>query len=315
MGNPHASATFDEADWIWKDGDYVAWADATVHLLSTAVQFGTSIFEGIRCYGTPKGPAIFRLERHIRRLYDSCAIYRMRPELGPETLAEACRDVVRKNGLEDCYIRPMVLRGYGAPGLEASASPIESYVAAWPWGTYLGEGALERGVDVKTSSWSRAAPNTYPVAAKAAGHYVNAQLIKIDAVTDGYAEGVGLGPGGLVSEGGGQNLFLVRDGRLITPFLDGTSLAGITRDAVITLAGDMGVELREQHVPRESLYVADELFFTGTATEVTPIRSVDRIEVGNGRAGPLTLALQRRYLEIARGEAPDEHGWLSYVEG
>jgi branched-chain amino acid aminotransferase len=302
-----------ESEWIWQDGDFVPWADARVHLLSLAVQFGTSIFEGIRCYGTPRGPAIFRLPEHIRRLRDSCAIYRMPPPHGQEALEEACRAVVRRNGLTDCYVRPMVLRGYGSAGLNPEASPIETYVAAWPWGTYLGPDALERGVDVCVSSWHRAAPNTFPVAAKAAGHYVNAQLIKMQALADGYAEGIALGPGGLVSEGSGQNLFLVRDGTLITPFLDGTSLAGITRDAVVVLARDLGIAVREQHVPRESLYVADELFFTGTASEVTPIRSVDRIDIGEGRAGPVTLALQRAFLELVKGERDDPHGWLSYV--
>jgi branched-chain amino acid aminotransferase len=238
----------------------------------------------------------------------------MVPDYELASLEAACVETVRKNGLKDCYIRPMVLRGYGAAGLYAEASPIETYVAAWPWGTYLGEGALEKGVDVCTSSWMRAHPNTFPVAAKAAGHYVNAQLIKMEAVANGYTEGIALGTSGLVSEGSGQNLFLVRDGVLITPFLDGTSLAGITRDAVLALAREMEIPVREQHVPRESLYTADELFFTGTATEVTPIRSVDRIEVGSGRAGPVTLALQKRFMEIATGQADDVFGWLTLVE-
>lgn len=302
-----------ESEWIWKDGEFIPWADAQLHLLSTAVQFGTSMFEGIRAYDTPRGAAIFRLDVHIRRLVDSCRIYRMVPEHDAAALEAACVETVRRNALTDCYIRPMVLRGYGAAGLFAEASPIESYVAAWPWGTYLGEGALEKGVDVCTSSWMRAHPNTFPVAAKAAGHYVNAQLIKMEAVANGYTEGIALGPSGVVSEGSGQNLFLVRDGVLITPFLDGTSLAGITRDAVLVLAREMEIPVREQHVPRESLYTADEIFFTGTATEVTPIRSIDRIEVGSGRAGPVTLALQKRFMEIVQGRSADDHGWLTYV--
>lgn len=303
-----------EAEWIWKEGELVAWEDATVHVLSLAVQFGASVFEGVRCYETPRGPAIFRLDAHLRRLMDSCAIYRMEPEWSVEELTEACRTTVRRNGLGNCYVRPMVLRGYGSAGLDPSASPLETWVATWPWGTYLGEGALEEGVDVCVSSWTRARPNTYPVASKAAGHYTNATLIKMAAVADGYSEGIALGPGGLVSEGSGQNVFLVRDGVVITPFLDGTSLAGITRDAVITIARELGHPVREQHVPRESLYIADELFFTGTATEVTPVRSVDRIEVGAGRAGPVTLSIQRRFLEIVRGEGDDPHGWLTYVD-
>lgn len=307
------SATLVESEWIWKDGTFIPWGDARVHLLSLAVQFGSSVFEGIRCYATPRGPAIFRLPEHIRRLYDSCRIYRIDVGHDPAVVREACRRTVRKNGLGSCYVRPMVLRGYGAAGLNPVGSPVETYVAAWPWGTYLGEGTLERGVDVCVSSWNRAHPNTYPVQAKAAGHYVNAQLIKMEAVQNGYAEGIALGPGGLVSEGSGQNLFLVRDGVVLTPFLDGTSLSGITRDAVITIARDLGYGVREQDVPRETLYVADELFFTGTATEVAPIRSVDGIPIGEGRAGPVTLAIQKAFLDLVQGRAEDAHGWLTYV--
>ena len=302
------------SDWIWKEGEFIPWEDAQLHLLSTAVQFGTSMFEGIRAYETPRGPAIFRLPEHLRRLQDSCKIYRMPSRFGSEELTEACVETVRRNGLRNCYIRPMVLRGYGAAGLYAEDSPVETYVAAWSWGTYLGAEALEQGVDVCTSSWLRAHPNTFPVAAKAAGHYVSAQLIKMEAVTNGYSEGIALGPGGLVSEGSGQNLFLVRDGVLITPFLDGTSLVGITRDAVLRLAEEMDIPVREQHVTRESLYTADEMFFTGTATEVTPIRSVDRIEVGEGRRGPVTGRLQTAFMDIVKGRADDRHGWLTVVE-
>ncbi|HEX9887001.1 MAG TPA: branched-chain amino acid transaminase [Longimicrobiales bacterium] len=313
-GNP-MSVGLTESEWIWKEGELIPWQDATVHLLSLAVQFGNSIFEGIRCYDTPGGPAVFRLDAHLRRLLDSCKIYRMDPPWSVDQLTEACTTTVRRNALGDCYIRPMVLRGYGSAGLNPAASPIETYVAAWPWGTYLGEDALAAGVDVCVSTWQRPYPNTFPVSAKAAGHYNNAQLIKMDALANGYAEGIGLGPGGVVSEGGGQNVFLVRDGVLITPFLDGTSLAGITRDSVIRIARDLGVDVREQHVPRESLYTADEVFFSGTATEVTPIRSVDRIDVGSGRAGPVTLAIQKRFLAIARGQTEDAYGWLTPVGG
>jgi len=302
-----------EADWIWKDGEFVPWADAKVHLLAVAVQFGSSMFEGIRCYETARGPAVFRLEEHIRRLHDSCKIYRMPLSHAPETLVEACLATVRKNKLADCYVRPMVLWGYGAPGMFPAGSPLETYIAAWPWGTYLGEEALAQGVDVCVSSWTRAHPNTFPVAAKAAGHYTSGQLIKMDAVANGYAEAIALGPTGVVSEGSGQNLFLVRDGRLITPFLDGTSLAGITRDTVIAIAGDLGYAVREQHVPRESLYTADELFFTGTASEVTPIRSVDRITIGSGARGPVTTEIQARYMDAVRGKVDDARGWLTYA--
>jgi branched-chain amino acid aminotransferase len=312
------SARITEATWIWKDGQLVPWKDATVHLLSTAVQFGSSVFEGIRCYETPAGPAIFRLREHLERLMDSATIYRMRPEWTVEALTEGCRELIRANGLGSCYLRPMILRGYGAAGLHAVDSPIETYLAAWPWGAYLGAEALEQGVDVCTSSWARAAPNTFPVAAKAAGHYNAAQLMKAEAVANGYAEAIALGPGGLVSEGSGQNLFLVRDGVLVTPFLDGTSLSGITRDAVLQLAQDRGIPTREQHVPRESLYICDELFFTGTASEITPIRSVDRMPVGTSRGGaggvgPITRALQEDFMAVVTGRAEDRHGWLTAV--
>jgi branched-chain amino acid aminotransferase len=307
------SSEFKGSDWIWKEGDFVPWADVHVHLLSTAVQFGLSVFEGIRAYDTPKGSCVFRLREHITRLVHSAKIYRMVPEYTEEEWIQACRATVAKNGLGDCYIRPMILRGYGAPGLDAAGSPIESYIAAWPWGTYLGEGALERGVDVCVSSWNRPAPNTFPVQAKAAGHYNNAVLIKAEALANGYSEAIVLGPDGTVSEGSGQNLFMIRDGVLLTSHLDGTSLRGITRDALITLAKEAGLSVREQPIPREDLYTADEVFFTGTASEVTPIRSVDRIEVGSGKAGPITLQLQERFLGIAKGEEEDLYGWLTPV--
>jgi len=301
------------AEWIWKDGDFIPWDEAKTHVLSLAVQFGSSVFEGIRCYETEAGPAIFRLEPHVRRLFDSCKIYRMAPEQDQERISEACREIVKKNDLRDCYIRPMVLRGYGSAGLDPSASPVETYICAWPWGTYLGEGALEKGVDVCVSSWMRAHPNTFPVQSKAAGHYNAAQLMKMEAMANGYTEAIAVGPSGLISEGSGQNVFLVREGALRTPFLDGTNLTGITRDSVIRIAEDLGIEVQEGSVARESLYTADELFFTGTASEVTPIRSVDRISVGEGKAGPVTLTIQKRFMEIVRGNAPDDHGWLNVV--
>jgi branched-chain amino acid aminotransferase len=303
-----------EAEWIWKDGEFVPWREAKTHILSLAVQFGSSIFEGIRAYETERGAAIFRLGPHIRRLFDSCKIYRMDPTQGMKEIADACVATVRRNALKDCYIRPMVVRGYGSAGLNPAASPVETYVCAWPWGTYLGEGALERGVDVCVSSWMRAHPNTFPVQAKAAGHYNAAQLMKMEALANGYVEAIAVGPSGLVSEGSGQNVFLVRDGAILTPFLDGTNLTGITRDSVIHIAGDLGFEVREGQVAREALYTADELFFTGTASEVTPIRSVDKILVGEGKAGPVTLAIQKRFMAIAQGSVPDDRGWLTYVE-
>jgi len=301
------------ADWIWKDGEFIPWGDAKTHILSLAVQLGSSVFEGIRCYETAAGPAIFRLGPHIRRLFDSCKIYRMAPEQSAEELSDACIEAVRKNDLRDCYIRPMVVRGYGSAGLDPSESPVETYICAWPWGTYLGEGALEKGVDVCVSSWTRAHPNTFPVQSKAAGHYNAAQLMKMEALANGYVEAVALGPTGLVSEGSGQNVFLVRDGSLLTPFLDGTNLTGITRDSVLHIARDLSIDAREGPVAREALYTADELFFTGTASEVTPIRSVDRIPIGEGKAGPVTLSIQKHFMGIVRGDIPDTRGWLDPV--
>ncbi|HEX6938772.1 MAG TPA: branched-chain amino acid transaminase [Longimicrobiales bacterium] len=299
--------------WIWKDGEFIAWDDAKIHVLSHSVQFGASLFEGIRCYATPRGPAIFRLDDHLRRLLDSCRIYRTELPFSRQELAQACVETVRRNGLDACYIRPMVVRGYGAAGMVPHASPVEVYIACWPWGTYLGDGALENGVDVCVSSWHRPAPDTHPVLAKAAGNYLNSMLAKLEALENGYVEAIALGPDGLVSEGSGQNLFAVRNGVLITPTIDGTMLTGITRDSILTLARDEGIPVREQPVPREMLYTADELFFTGTAAEVTPIRSVDRIPVGDGRVGPITRTLQRRFLDVAGGRAPDRHGWLTPV--
>ena len=302
-----------EAEWIWKDGEFVRWKDATVHLLSLAVQFGSSVFEGIRCYETPRGPAVFRLNEHLRRLQDSCRVYRMELRWTPAQLAEASRATVARNGFSSCYLRPMVLRGYGPAGMNPVNCPIDTFIPAWPWGTYLGPDALEAGVDVCVSSWQRPEPNTFPALAKAAGNYNNAQLIKMEAVANGYAEAIALGPGGLVSEGSGQNLFLVRSGVLITPQLDGTCLAGITRDSIITIAHDLGIPVEQKEVPRETLYTSDELFFTGTAAEITPIRSVDRIPVGAGRTGPVTRELQKRFMQTVHGEIEDRHGWLSHV--
>jgi branched-chain amino acid aminotransferase len=308
------AVAFQEADWIWKDGEFIRWQDAKLHIFSTAVQFGTSVFEGMRAYETSRGPAIFRLDAHIRRLYDSAKIYRMSPEIAPDVVKRASVEMVKKNGLRSAYIRPMVLRGYGAPGINPFGSPIEVYVGGWAWGNYLGADALEAGIDVCVSSWQRAMPNTYPQRAKAGGHYVSAQLMKMEAIQNGYTDAIALGPGGLVSEGSGMNIFLVRDGVIFTPFLDGTSLEGITRSAVLLMARDLGYETREQQVPRESLYTADEIFFTGTAAEVTPVRSVDGIPIGEGKAGPVALDVQRHFLETVRGENDDPHGWLTYVE-
>lgn len=302
-----------ETQWIWRDGEFIPWADARVHVLSHSMQFGSSAFEGIRCYATPRGPAIFRLEDHLRRLATSCRIYRMELKYTVDELVAACCELVEKNALDACYIRPMVIRGYGAAGMVPFASPIEVYLPCWPWGAYLGEGALENGVDACVSSWHRMAPNTVPAMAKIAGNYLSGMLIKMDALGNGYAEAIALGPEGTISEGSGQNTFLVLDDTLFTPPINGTLLAGITRDSILTLAADAGIVVREQPLPREMLYAADEVFLTGTASEVTPVRSVDKIQVGAGRRGPITQLLQEKFLDVVRGAAPDPHGWLTYV--
>ena len=310
------STTIKETEWIWRDGRFVRWQDATLHILSTAVQFGSSVFEGIRCYDTDAGPAIFRLSEHLRRLRNSCRIYRMDLAYSDEELTEACFAVVRRNRLLACYLRPVVLRGYGAMGMDGVGSPIETCIPAWEWGVYLGDGALEDGVDVCVSSWNRAAPNTFPGMAKATGHYNNAQLIKLEAMANGFVEAIALTHDGLISEGSGQNLFAVVDGTVLTPPIDGSNLSGITRNAVMTIARDLDLPVRECPMPREMLYCADELFFSGTAAEVTPIRSVDRIAIGPGGPGgigPLTRRIQRRFAEIVSGRSNDDHRWLTLV--
>ena len=308
------AAKFTTTNWIWHNGEFIRWEDATIHVMSHVIHYGSSVFEGIRCYSTPDGPAIFRLPEHLRRLHDSAKVYRMEMPYTEAELTDALRELISRNELDGCYIRPIVFRGYGTVGVNPTGSPIETYLVCWPWGTYLGEGALERGVDVCVSSWARPAPNTLPAMAKAGGNYLSSQLIKMEAVANGYDEGIALAPSGIVSEGSGQNLFLIRDGVVITPPMEGTLLQGITRDAVITLAKDMGIEVRERAIPREALYMADELFFTGTAAEVTPIRSVDRIEVGEGKAGAVTLSLQARLLDVAQGRVADPYGWLTPVQ-
>ncbi len=302
-----------ETRWIWKDGSFIPWADATIHVLSHSVQFGSSAFEGIRCYSTPRGPAIFRLREHLQRLLMSCKIYRMEIPYTVDDLVQGSRELIARNAVESCYLRPMVVRGYGTAGMVPIGSPIEVYLPCWPWGTYLGDGALQNGVDACISTWSRVAPNTIPSLAKIAGNYLSGQLIKMEALANGYAEGIALSPSGMVSEGSGQNVFLVSGGTLVTTPLDGTILGGITRTSIMTLAAEMGIPVREAHIPREMLYMADEVFFTGTAAELTPVRSVDRITIGAGKPGLVTLALQERFLDIANGRTEDTHGWLTYV--
>ncbi len=300
-------------EWIWRDGAFIPWADAHVHVLSHSMQFGSSAFEGIRCYHTPDGPAIFRLREHLTRLLNSVKIYRMELDYSIDDLMAACCELVVRNKMDACYLRPMVVRGYGASGMVPFGSPIEVYLPCWPWGAYLGDEALEHGVDACVSSWHRFAPNTIPSLAKVAGNYLGGQLIKMEALANGFAEGIALSPAGTVSEGSGQNVFLVMDGALVTTPLDGSLLGGITRDSIIKLAQREGLSVREQIIPREMLYTADEVFFTGTAAELTPVRSVDRIKVGAGKVGPVTKQMQTAFLDIAHGRAPDTFGWLTKV--
>lgn len=301
-------------DWIWRDGEFVAWKDATVHVLAHSMQFGSSVFEGIRCYPTPAGPAIFRLEDHLQRMLNSCRIYRMEMRYGVDELVAATCEVVERNKLDTCYIRPMVIRGYGSAGMVPLGAPVETFIPCWPWGTYLGEGALEHGIDACVSTWNRMAPNTTPSMAKIAGNYLGGQLIKMEALANGFGEGIALGPEGLISEGSGQNVFVVQKGVIYTTPANGTLLPGITRDSIMTLAGDMGLDVREQLMPRETLYTADEVFLTGTASEVTPVRSVDRITVGKGKAGEITMRLQKAFLDLVHGRGEDTHGWLTHVK-
>jgi branched-chain amino acid aminotransferase len=298
---------------IWRDGQLVDWRDATIHVMSHVAHYGSCVFEGIRCYETPDGPAIFRLQEHMRRLVDSARIYRIPLEHSAEALCDAAVEVVAANGVRHCYLRPLVARTGEQMGVLPDDRFVETFIVAWIWGTYLGEGALENGVDVCVSSWRRAAPDTYPSLAKAGGGYLNSQLAKMEAKERGFAEGIMLDSYGYVAEGTGQNLFVVRDGVLFTPPISANILAGITRDSVIRIGKDLGYEVREENLPREFLYIADEIFFTGTAAELTPVRSVDRITIGAGRRGPITAEIQDRFLGIARGEIPDPYGWLTPV--
>jgi branched-chain amino acid aminotransferase len=299
---------------IWHNGRLIKWEDATIHVLSHVVSYGSSVFEGIRCYSTPGGPAVFRLREHVRRMVDSARIYRME-DVGftSDQLCEAILEVVRVNRMDSCYVRPIILRGYGEMGVNPVRNPIDVYVACWDWGAYLGAEALAGGVDVCVSSWTRIAPNTLPALAKAGANYMNSQLIKMEALANGYAEGIALDTNGHVSEGSGENIFVVRDGRIHTPPLGASVLPGITRDSVLTLARAAGIPVVETIIPREMLYIADEVFFSGTAAEITPIRSVDRVIVGQGRRGPVAERLQKDFFGVIDGTAPDVHGWLTPV--
>ena len=298
---------------IWMNGKWVAWDDARIHILAHVAHYASSVFEGIRAYQTRTGPAIFRLEEHLDRLMASAKIYRMELPYSREKIREICIDVVAVNNLGDCYLRPLIYRGYENLGVNPFGAPVEVAVAAFPWGKYLGEDALTKGVAVKVSSWWRIAPNTLPALAKASANYMNSQLMKMEALVDGYAEAIALDVNGFVSEGSGQNVFAVFNGELVTPPLSSSILGGITRDSVIQLGRELGYTVREEVIPREKLYLADEMFFCGTAVEVSPITSVDRITIGSGELGPITRALQKAFFALVRGEEADRHGWLTAV--
>jgi branched-chain amino acid aminotransferase len=298
---------------IWHNGRFIRWDEAQIHVLSHVVSYGSSVFEGIRCYATSNGPAVFRLHEHVRRMADSAKIYRMDLPFSQEQLAEAMLELVRVNELPSCYIRPIALRAYGEIGVNPLKNNVDVYLACWEWGKYLGEEALAEGVDVCVSSWNRLAANTLPTLAKAGANYMNSQLIKMEAILNGYSEGIALDTAGYVSEGSGENIFVVRDGKIFTPPLGASVLPGITRDSVIQLSQDLGIPLTETIVPREMLYIADEVFFSGTAAEITPIRSIDKIQIGKGYRGPIAERLQKEFFAIVNGTKPDRHNWLSVV--
>jgi branched-chain amino acid aminotransferase len=298
---------------IWMNGRMVEWKDATIHIASHVIHYGSGVFEGGRCYETAKGSACFRLDEHLIRLMNSAKIYRMEYPLDLAGWRNVVLETIRANRMKACYIRPLIYRGYDTLGVNPMPNPVDACVMLWEWGAYLGADALEHGVDMKVSSWSRMAPNTLPAMAKATANYANSALIKMDALADGYSEGIALDVTGNVSEGSGQNIFVVRDGVILTPPISASILGGITRDSIITLAGDLGYTVVETNLPRELLYIADEVFVVGTAAEVTPIRSIDRITVGPGRRGPITQALQRAFFDVINGEVPDTRGWLTYV--
>ena len=302
-----------KTDHIWHNGKLIAWNDAKIHVLSHVVSYGSSVFEGIRCYETKQGPAAFRLREHMQRLLHSGHIYRMESPYALDQLCAAAAEVVRENRLNSCYIRPLMIRGYGDVGVNPSACPIDVYIACWEWGAYLGAEALEEGVDVCVSSWSRMAPNTLPAMAKAGANYMNSQLIKMEAVANGYVEGIALDTAGYVSEGSGENIFIVRDGVVYTPPIGASVLPGITRSSIVQLCDDLRIPVREQMIPREMLYIADEVFFTGTAAEITPLRSIDRVMIGPGKRGPITRRVQEEFFALLTGAKPDRHGWLTPV--
>ena len=298
---------------IWFDGKLIPWDEATVHASAHVLHYGSSVFEGIRAYATEQGPAVFCLGPHVERLFNSAKIYRMEMPYTPQEIEQAILETVRVNGHKSCYIRPLVFRGVGSLGVNPLDCPVQVLILTMEWGAYLGPEAIEQGVDVGVSSWRRMAPGTFPAAAKIGGQYVNSQLINMEAKRHGYVEGIALDANGLVSEGSGENVFVVSEGVITTPPLAASILQGITRKCVIQLAADLGYGVRQEAIPRELLYIADEVFFTGTAAEITPIRSIDGITIGRGRRGPITERLQEEFFALTQGQLPDRHGWLTFV--
>lgn len=304
--------SFKEDGFVWMNGKIVPWKDATVHVASHVVHYGSSVFEGIRAYENKKGSAVFQLDAHIERLFNSAKIYRMEIPFTFEEICNACIETIKANGMKSCYIRPVVYRGYAKLGVDPFPNPVDVSILVWDWGKYLGDEALEQGVDVHVSSWRRMAPDTFPSMAKSGGNYMNGQLIKMEAIVNGYIEGIALDAYGYISEGSGENIFLVKKGIIYTPPISSCILPGITRESVIQIAKDKGIEVREEDILREALYIADELFFVGTAAEITPIRSVDKIIIGKGRRGEITKLLQDEFFGIIKGEKEDKWNWLTY---
>ncbi len=300
-------------EYIWMNGEMVKWDDAKIHVCSHVIHYGSSVFEGMRVYKTDKGSVCFRLKDHSSRLLDSAKIYRMPMKWSAEEIDQATLDIIGINNMEECYVRPVAYRGYGTLGVDPSNCPVDLTIAVWPWGKYLGDDALENGVSVCVSSWNRIAPNTMPAMAKAGANYMNSQLIKLEALSHGYVEGIALDIHGNVSEGSGENIFLVRNGALITPTFSASILPGITRRSVIKIATDLGLKVIEQNIPREALYLADEVFFTGSAAEITPISQIDKIQIGIGKCGPITKQIQKALFDILEGRAEDKYNWLTYV--
>jgi len=305
--------SFPTSETIWMNGKLVPWDDARIHIGSHVIHYGSAVFEGLRCYATPEGPAVFRLDTHTERLYNSARIYRMDVPYTPDEFNQALLETVGANHLDACYIRPLIYRGYGQLGVNPFPCPVDVSIMVWDWGRYLGTEALEKGVDVCVSSWTRIAPNTLPAMAKTSANYMNSQLIKMEAIKAGYAEGIALDAQGYLSEGSGENLFIVKKGILYTPPLVSSVLPGVTRDTVLTLAHRLRIPVKEQMLPREMLYVADEVFMTGTAAEITPVRSVDKITVGRGARGEVTETLQKAFFDVIECRVPDEFGWLTFV--